>query len=77
MAKDANDKSEMYGNFGTAAVILAACIGVGSCSAIARIGRHSDPVLEARVSAIEGRKCTLMAVSTPTGTASICADTDQ
>lgn len=74
---NADDKSDMYGNFGTAAVILAACIGIGSCSAIARIGRHSDPLLEARVEAIEARKCTLMAVTTPTGTASICAGTDQ
>lgn len=71
------DKSDMYHGFGTAAVILAVCLGVGSCSALSRFGRGSVTALEARVSAIEDRKCTLMAVSTPNGTASICAGTSQ
>lgn len=71
-----SDKSDMYHGFGTAAVILAMCLGVGSCAAIGRIGLQPDTALEARVAAIEARKCTLMAVTTPTGVASICATTD-
>lgn len=74
---DKTDKTEMYDSIGIAAIILAMCLGVGSCSALARIGRHPDPALEARVSAIEARKCTLMAVTTPTGTATICPGADQ
>ncbi len=72
-----SDKTSLHDGLGTAAVILAMCLGVGSCAAIGRIGRQPDAALEARVSAIEARKCTLMAVTTPTGTASICSSDPQ